>query len=148
MPIDTQPIIKSEIPVEEQFNMIVPQFTIDDLILPDSTLHGIQDFLSYQTHAELIFNGWGLSKTHAHQRQIAINLYGLSGTGKTMAAHAIAHALNKPIIAVNYSEIESKYVGETSKNITKLFKIAKEEKAIIFFDEADAMLSRDRKSVV
>ena len=142
MPIDTQPIIKSEIPVEEQFNMIVPQFTIDDLILPDSTLHGIQDFLSYQTHAELIFNGWGLSKTHAHQRQIAINLYGLSGTGKTMAAHAIAHALNKPIIAVNYSEIESKYVGETSKNITKLFKIAKEEKAIIFFDEADAMLSR------
>lgn len=142
MPIDTQPIIKKESPVEEQFNMIVPQFTVDDLILPNNTLHGIQDFLSYQRHSELIFNGWGLAQTHAHQRQIAINLYGLPGTGKTMAAHAIAHALNKPIIAVNYSEIESKYVGETSKNLTKLFDVAKENKAIIFFDEADAMLSR------
>lgn len=59
-----------------------------------------------------------------------------------MAAHAIAHALNKSLIAVNYSEIESKYVGETSKNLTKLFQVAKEHDAIIFFDEADAILSR------
>lgn len=59
-----------------------------------------------------------------------------------MAAHAIAHELNKPLIAVNYAEIESKYVGETSKNITALFNTAKEQDAIIFFDEADAMLSR------
>lgn len=59
-----------------------------------------------------------------------------------MASHAIAHALDKPLIEVNYSEIESKYVGETSKNLTKLFNTAKEQDAIIFFDEADAMLSR------
>jgi SpoVK/Ycf46/Vps4 family AAA+-type ATPase len=59
-----------------------------------------------------------------------------------MAAHAIAHALGKPLIAVNYSEIESKYVGETSKNIAALFNTAKEQDAIIFFDEADAILSR------
>lgn len=98
--------------------------------------------MSYQKNAELIFNEWGLSQTHAHQRQIAINLYGLPGTGKTMASHAIAHALDKPLIEVNYSEIESKYVGETSKNLTKLFATAKEQDAIIFFDEADAMLSR------
>ncbi len=146
MPIDTQPIakpqLKTETRPEEQFHTIIPQFTVNDLILPDSTLCGIQDFLSYQKHAELIFNGWGLSQTHSHQRQIAINLYGLPGTGKTMAAHAISHALDKPIIAVNYSEIESKYVGETSKNLTKLFEFARDKKAIIFFDEADAMLSR------
>lgn len=50
-----------------------------------------------------------------------------------MASHAIAHALDKPLIEVNYSEIESKYVGETSKNLTKLFSTAKEQDAIIFF---------------
>lgn len=89
--------------------------------------------MSYQKNAELIFNEWRLSQTHAHQRQIAINLYGLPGTGKTMASHAIAHALDKPLIEVNYSEIESKCVGETSKNLTKLFSTAKEQDAIIFF---------------
>ncbi|MDO5652280.1 MAG: AAA family ATPase, partial [Moraxella sp.] len=124
------------------YSLSEPLFAVKDLILPKSTLNAINDFLSYQKYADLIFNQWGLSQTHSHQRQIAINLYGLPGTGKTMAAHAIAHALNKPIIAVNYSEIESKYVGETSKNITALFNHAKESQAIIFFDEADAILSR------
>lgn len=75
-------------------------------------------------------------------KQIAINLYGLPGTGKTMAAHAIASALKRPMFAVNYADIESKYVGETSKNLTRLFKEAELIDAIIFFDEADAMLSR------
>ncbi|MBE9595953.1 ATP-binding protein [Moraxella sp. K2450] len=126
----------------QQFSLTTPKFTVKDLILPDSTLNSIHDFLSYQKHAEHIFNTWGLATTHAHQRQIAINLYGLPGTGKTMASHAIAHELGKPLIAVNYAEIESKYVGETSKNITALFNTAKEQNAIIFFDEADAILSR------
>lgn len=123
-------------------NSLLPRYTLDDLILPIETLQDIKDFLSYQEHEDLIYNVWGLAKTHKHQRQIAINLYGEPGTGKTIAAQAIASSLNRPIIAINYSEIESKYVGETSKNITGIFKQAKDENAVIFFDEADALLSR------
>lgn len=123
-------------------DLLLPRYTLEDLILPAATLQDIQDFLSHQEHEDLIYNIWGLAKTHKHQRQIAINLYGEPGTGKTIAAQAIASSLNRPIIAVNYSEIESKYVGETSKNITEIFNKAREENAIIFFDEADALLSR------
>lgn len=136
------PIIKSPIEDEEQPMILYPEFTLDNLILPDPTFHAIQDFIAYQKYKSLIFNDWGLSETHQKKQQIAINLYGLPGTGKTMAAHAIAHALEKPLISVNYSEIESKYVGETSKNISALFEKAKNSNAIIFFDEADAILSR------
>jgi ATP-dependent 26S proteasome regulatory subunit len=59
-----------------------------------------------------------------------------------MAAHAIAHALDKKVIFVDYAEIESKYVGETAKNIKRLFQSAEELGAIIVFDEADALLSK------
>ena len=59
-----------------------------------------------------------------------------------MAAHAIANALHKEMICVNYADIESKYVGETSKNLTNLFHTASEKDIIIFFDEADALLSK------
>ncbi|MBQ7629578.1 MAG: 26S protease regulatory subunit, partial [Selenomonadaceae bacterium] len=63
-------------------------------------------------------------------------------TGKTMAAHAIAKNLGRKILVVNYADIESKYVGETPKNIRKVFEVAKKTDSILFFDEADAILSK------
>lgn len=150
MPIDTSRTVDNSKTLKQSsssdqsmpYCLTAPRYSLDKMILPQSTLHSIENFLSYQKHSRLIFDQWGLSDTHAQQRQIAINLYGRSGTGKTMAAHAIAHAFGKPLIVVNYSEIESKYVGETSKNLTALFEMAVQKEAIIFFDEADAMLSR------
>ena len=59
-----------------------------------------------------------------------------------MGAHAIAKAISMPLICVDYAEIESKYVGETSKNLSDLFRTAQEKQAVIFFDEADALLSK------
>lgn len=127
---------------DEDPRLITPAFTLGDLTLPAVTKGALQDFLAHRQHEDLIFNQWGLATTHKRQRQTAINLYGLPGTGKTMAAHAIAHALGKQLVIVNYAELESKYVGETSKNITKLFEQARQHGAIILFDEADAVLSR------
>lgn len=127
---------------EAQYNIVVPKYSLLDLIIPTTTSASIADFLAYKKHEQLIFKDWGLEQTHRHQRQTAINFYGASGTGKTMAAHAIAKELQQPLIVVDYASLESKYVGETSKNITEIFRQAKEQQAIIFFDEADAVLSR------
>lgn len=127
---------------QDHINLVFPKYSLSDLIIPSTTEASLADFLSYKKHEQLIFNEWGLSQTHHHQRQTAINFYGAPGTGKTMAAHAIATELKKPIIMVDYASLESKYVGETSKNITEIFKQAKEQQAVIFFDEADAILSR------
>ena len=125
-----------------EINTVQPKYHLSDLIVPMITRASIDDFLAYKQHEQLIFNQWGLAQTHRHQRQTAINFYGLPGTGKTMAAHAIANELQQPLIMVDYASLESKYVGETSKNITAIFRQAKEQQAIIFFDEADAILSR------
>ncbi len=126
----------------DNVNLVNPKYCLSDLIIPATTAASIADFLAYKKHEQLIFNKWGLSKTHKHQHQTAINFYGAPGTGKTMAAHAIAKELQKPLIIVDYASLESKYVGETSKNISEIFRQAKEHQAIIFFDEADAILSR------
>lgn len=119
-----------------------PQYSFSNMVLNKNTYNSIQDMLALYENRELLFDKWGLGQTHRKQNRAGINLYGYSGTGKSMAAHAIAQQLGRKILTVDYSQIESKYVGETSKNLVSMFEYAKESKAVIFFDEADALLSR------
>ena len=124
------------------FKSISPLYSVDDLILPQKTKDKILDVASYSENSKLVFKTWGLESTHKYSKKVGINLWGPPGTGKTMAAHAIADSLGRKLLIVNYADIESKYVGETPKNICKAFEIAKNENSILFFDEADAILSR------
>lgn len=119
-----------------------PQYSFSDIILNSNTYDAIQDVLVLYEKRDLLFENWGLGETHRKQNCAGINLYGPSGTGKSMAAHAIVNQLGRKILTVDYSQIESKYVGETAKNLVAMFDYAKESGAVIFFDEADALLSR------
>ncbi|MBR3050274.1 MAG: 26S protease regulatory subunit [Selenomonadaceae bacterium] len=119
-----------------------PKFSLADIVLPAPLKEKILDVAEYAQNSHIVFETWGLEETHKYSKRIGINLYGASGTGKTMAAHAIAKHLGRKILAVNYADIESKYVGETPKNIRKVFEVAKASNSILFFDEADAILSR------
>lgn len=117
-------------------------YTFDDVILPNSVKDKILEVADYAANSKLVFETWGLNKRYKQSNRIGINLYGPPGTGKTMAAHAIANYLGRKILAINYADIESKYVGETPKNIRRAFEAAKRSKSILFFDEADAILSK------
>lgn len=119
-----------------------PKYTFADLVLPRSTHDQILNALAVRDQNHVVFDLWGLSKTHQFARKVGINLYGPPGTGKTTVAHAIAHHLNKSLLIINYADIESKFVGDTPKNLTTAFRIATETDSILFFDEADAILSR------
>ena len=119
-----------------------PKYTFNDIILPQSVKDKILDVAEYAENSKKVFETWGLQSIYKTSKRIGINLYGAPGTGKTMAAHAIAKHLGRKILAVNYADIESKYVGETPKNIRKAFEAAKKTKSILFFDEADAILSK------
>lgn len=119
-----------------------PRYSLDDIILPTAVKEQILDVANYARNSKIVFEDWGLQKTHAYSKRMGINLYGPSGTGKTMAAHAIAKYLKRKILIVNYADIESKYVGETPKNIRRAFETAAKTNSILFFDEADAILSR------
>lgn len=142
MPISNKPKLINDDNFLNSLSYTNPKFSLKDIILPYKTMEALKDFISLMHVHEKIFSLWGLNETHKFNKLFAVNLYGESGTGKTMASHIIAHELNMPLISVNYAELESKYVGETSKNLEKLFSIAKEKNAILFFDEADAVLSR------
>ena len=100
------------------------------------------DVATYAENSIKVFETWGFKNTHKFSKRIGINLYGAPGIGKTMAAHAIAKNLGRKILVVNYADIESKYVGETPKNIRKVFEVAQKTNSILFFDEADAILSK------
>jgi len=138
---DTPKMEKIE-PIEEIFIPEEPKWSLDEIILPDDVKNQILDVATYADNSHRVFELWGFKKTHKFSRRIGINLYGAPGTGKTMAAHAIAKNLGRKILIVNYADIESKFVGETPKNIRKAFEAAQKSNSILFFDEADAILSK------
>lgn len=137
----------AEIPKQKERRQIMwelseAKYDLSDLILDKSTASQLLDVISYFQNRTLLFETWGLGQRFPQQLCLAVNLYGPPGTGKTMGAHAIAKAISMPLICVDYAEIESKYVGEISKNLSDLFRTAQEKQAVIFFDEADALLSK------
>jgi ATP-dependent 26S proteasome regulatory subunit len=85
---------------------------------------------------------WNLSAIQPQQGRCILNFYGPPGTGKTRAALGIAHSLRKPLYQVDYSAVISKYLGDTAKHIKAAFAAAREHGAILFFDEADSLLSK------
>lgn len=121
---------------------IEPTRTFNDVILPVATLRSLEYALTQIEKHELIFNHWGLGERHTEGIGLAFAFAGPPGTGKTICAEALAHALGKKLLIVRYSELESMWVGETGKNVVSLFRAAAEQDAVLFFDEADAIASR------
>ncbi len=128
------------------FTPTEPRYRFDQMILPDHIKQDVLDAIKIIEHKDLIYNEWGFSEVDPIPRSI-LNFYGEAGTGKTMCAHAVAHYLGKKILALNYSEIESKYVGEAPKNLQHAFATAKECDAVLFFDEADSFLGKRIENV-
>jgi len=128
------------------FVPINPKFTFDQIILDDDTHTEIKKTLSMIKIRNKLYDEWGFKKIEPAPRLI-LNFYGQPGTGKTMTAHAIANKFNKKILALNYAEIESKFVGDAPKNLVRAFETASRENAVLFFDEADSFLGKRITSV-
>lgn len=123
-----------------------PRYTFEQIILPKETKDRILSDLNSIKCQDLIYNQWGFAEVESKPKSI-LNFFGPPGTGKTMCAHAIAKMLGKPLLALNYSEIESKYVGDAAKNLKKAFDTATELEAVMFFDEADSFLGKRIENV-
>jgi SpoVK/Ycf46/Vps4 family AAA+-type ATPase len=121
---------------------VVPRRTFDDVILPPATRRALDVALSQVTQHDLIFNRWGLGERHPTGLALAFNFAGPPGTGKTICAEAIAHSLGRRLLLVRYAELESLWMGETPKNVAAIFRAARDEGAVLLFDEADAIASR------
>lgn len=119
-----------------------PRHALDRLVLQPSVVADIEAALRLIEIREQLEAVWKLHEIQPQRGRCIVNFYGPPGTGKTRAALGIARRLGKPLYQVDYSAIVSKYLGDTAKHIALAFKQATEADAVLFFDEADSLLSR------
>jgi len=139
---------QKQIPSLQTANFIAVdgKYDFSQIILPKEKIDEIYSALNLIELQELIYNKWNFKSVDPIPRCI-LNFYGKPGTGKTMSAHAIARKIGKKILALNYAEIESKYVGDSAKNLMNAFNYAKDNDCVLFFDEADSFLGKRIENV-
>jgi SpoVK/Ycf46/Vps4 family AAA+-type ATPase len=126
---------------------IDPRRSFDDVVLPATTLRALNHALALVRKHDLIFDKWGLAERHSSGLGLAFHFAGPPGTGKTICAEALAYALDKRLLVVRYAELESRWVGQTSKHVAAVFRAAARQDAVVFFDEADAIAGRRFTSI-
>ena len=117
-------------------------FGWDDIVLPDDSRAQLEELCSRVAHRDRVIDAWGFRRTLGAGLGISALFAGASGTGKTMAAGVLANALELDLWAIDLAKIVSKYIGETSKNLDRMFRAAEDSNAILFFDEADALFGK------
>ncbi|MCI7056122.1 MAG: ATP-binding protein [Selenomonas bovis] len=128
--------------ITDQILVREPRWKFSDMYIEKSMLESIKKTMLIARHRKELFGDWNLGNGDNSGRAIVFNFYGPSGTGKSMTGEAIAGELGKKVYAVNYSELESKYVGDTPKNIVAAFQRAQKDDAVLIFDEADSFLGK------
>ena len=116
--------------------------TWEDIVLPGEQLDLLHQIAHQVKHRHTVYEDWGFARKMNRGLGISALFTGDSGTGKTMAAEVIANELNMNLYRIDLSAVVSKYIGETEKNLRKLFMAAKHGCAILFFDEADALFGK------
>lgn len=123
------------------FVAIEPEWTLDQIVFQDSLKEQLADIVSFCKNKDQIINDWELYRFIKGKGCIGINLWGIPGTGKSIAAEAIAASLGMKLIQASYSSLMDSLQGNTEKNISALFETAVNENCVILFDEADGLLS-------
>lgn len=143
---ETRKLFRRENQTEEDkrkatFIPVTPKYKLEKVIMTNDMAVQIDDALAIIKNRKKIYEEWGFGDVDPQPKAI-LSFWGPPGTGKTMCAHGIANAMNQKILAVNYAEIESKYAGESPKNLISAFNSAQENNAVLFFDEADSFLGK------
>ncbi|NMY12224.1 ATP-binding protein [Pseudomonas veronii] len=130
------------------FRCAQPRYTLNkDVILSASVRSQLDEALLKIEHYQKIYVEWGFGEVDPAGKSLILNFYGPPGTGKTLTAEAFSGSLGKNIMLVSIADLESKFMGDTSKNIVQVFQTAKTEDAVLFFDEADTLLGKRLSSI-
>jgi hypothetical protein len=121
---------------------ICPTYHWGDIVLPPDRLAQLRDICNYVKYRDRVYGDWGFDRKLSHGKGLAVLFAGPSGTGKTMAADIIAGELDLDLYKIDLSTVVSKYIGETEKNLSKIFNEAETSNAVLFFDEADALFGK------
>jgi SpoVK/Ycf46/Vps4 family AAA+-type ATPase len=121
---------------------ISPKYSWSDIVLPQEQMAQIRELLNYVKYRDVVYGVWGFAQKLSLGKGLNVLFSGLSGTGKTMAAEIIARELGLDLYKIDLSLVVSKYIGETEKNLSAIFREGKDSNAILFFDEADALFGK------
>lgn len=128
--------------LEELARKIVPHYTWSDIVLPAERTAQLQEIVLQVRHRAKVYDEWGFEHKLAMGKGLNALFVGPSGTGKTMAADIMAGELGLDLYKIDLSNVVSKYIGETEKNLARIFHEAETSNAILFFDEADALFGK------
>ncbi len=123
-------------------DFITCHYTFDDIVTTPINIDIMKQAVNHLKYRNVIMDKWGLRKKSRYGNNITVLFYGSPGTGKTMAAQVIANELGMELFRVDSSQLTSKYIGETAKNIRAVFDGAKGSNLILFFDEADSIFAK------
>jgi AAA+ superfamily predicted ATPase len=121
---------------------IKPKYKWEDIILPEEKTEQLREVTNYIKNKSVVYHDWGFDNKLSLGKGLNILFSGPSGTGKTMSAEVIASELSLDLYRIDLSLVVSKYIGETEKNLSRIFKEAEQSNAILFFDEADAIFGK------
>jgi SpoVK/Ycf46/Vps4 family AAA+-type ATPase len=121
---------------------ITPGYSWPDIVLPRNRLQQLRDICHYVEYRDRVLGEWGFGRKRSYGNGVSALFAGPSGTGKTMAAEIIAGELSLDLYKIDLSTVVSKFIGETEKNLSRIFTEAETSNAILFFDEADALFGK------
>lgn len=128
--------------VEHLAQRIEPVAKWDELILPEAQKEVLREIVAQVTQRSKVYNEWGFTDAGSRGLGISTLFSGESGTGKTMASEVLANELKLDLYRVDLSQVVNKYIGETEKNLKRIFDAAEEGGSILLFDEADALFGK------
>jgi AAA+ superfamily predicted ATPase len=128
--------------LDELAQRIEPASRWDELVLPEHQKAILRQVASYVRNRLKVCEDWGFAGKNTRGLGLSTLFAGESGTGKTMAAEVLANELNLDLYRIDLSSVVSKYIGETEKNLRKVFDAAESSGAILLFDEADALFGK------
>ncbi|KUO71256.1 MAG: hypothetical protein APF81_03610 [Desulfosporosinus sp. BRH_c37] len=123
-------------------SQVRPAYTWNDLVLPATQIALLQEACTHVKFRHTVYQQWGFDKIVSYGKGLAMLFSGPPGTGKTMAAQVVANQLHMEMYKIQLSQVVSKYIGETEKNLRHIFEEAKNANCILFFDETDALFGK------
>jgi SpoVK/Ycf46/Vps4 family AAA+-type ATPase len=128
-------------PVDQESDLVVPKAQLSDVILPAEVLREIEELVAAARNRRTVLERWGIGRHLTRGKGVSALFHGKPGTGKTLAAEAVAAELGRPLRIASVPSLVSKWVGETEKNLTALFRQARLTDAVLLLDEADSLLT-------
>ncbi len=125
---------------DEELSVHHPEVRLEDVILPEPLRAQVVELIDAARHRRDVLERWGVGKRLSYGKGVSALFHGPPGTGKTLCAEAVAHELGRPLLVASVPALVSKWVGQTEKNLIRLFQEARKEGAVLFLDEADSLL--------